>query len=549
MEKKKGFTLIELLITIAVIALVFVIGSIYIYSLIDDSTDTMNKATELLILNAAEEYAVEFSNDSNWKEQIDDNGNKVFCITLESLINYGYFGANQEKVNEYKNKYSIKMTVTNGVYSYEVIDKSNADKICSYFKEEINVTENSNGNFSILEENVSIGDINYNVNKVEENIFEMNIKLGIDFKVNEIVKTIPTYLSFVVDNSGSMKNNDKYKDAKNAAINFSNTIINDIDNSQISLIQYNTKPRLKTDGFIVQPLSESDFLTSTGSTNTSGGLDMATALFYGLHKKENINKENANFFTILLYDGEPNYYSYLSYGGKSITPSNINEENKDIYFDNFNNSFVYSSCSRTKCIEYVIDSSKHLKNIGTKFIVIGYGMDAVDDRLKSIATLDNELCKGSDYKDAFGDNYCYYETNNAGILDLFSNISSKIVENVKSTNAKLAKIILTPSILPNGEKSFSLRKDGVEVENDQIIEEINIENNDESVRLVIDEKYQLVMNEKMFENCPDEKCTIENIKLFNLEIILEYEDKESTNIIIDSVPNITVTSTKIITIN
>lgn len=532
-EEKKGFTLIELLVAICILGFAFVGGYILIKGVIDNSTSKMNEMTEKMILSVAEQYAMEFRNTDDWSEE-EAGDITSFCISLKSLVNHGYFN-NAKQIEKYKDKYLVKGTIKNGVYDYSVIEKELSDNMCKYYEKVTDIT-NGNGIYNVLENDSSVGEINYNIEKINDVTYQMNMKFSIDFKVEEIIKKIPTYVTLIVDSSGSMAGN-KYNNAETAAINFSNEIISNVKESNIALIQYNRIPSLKTDGFINTPLSSKYFNTASGQTNTSGGIDLATSLFYQL--QSSIDEKEANFYTVLLYDGLPNYYSYVMDGNDKLTLDVLTDQTKDKYFKNFSTNNMQASCS--SCASYVELSSKYLKELNSKLIVIGYEMENVPDYLKKIATKDKELCKDSDYED-----YCYYNSETEKVVDLFRNISSTIIEKVNSTNVKKAEIILMPEKLDNGENSFTIRKGNETLE--QIVTKIDLSNEEESIKLEIEDIYQLELNENLFLSCTTKECS-RDLKLFNIKLVLEYNDGERQSITVDEVPKITVISNKVITLN
>lgn len=98
MKKKKGFTLIELLGVIAILAIIFTIGTYFATNIINSSKEKSYKITINNIENHASNYMLE-NNDkifyiaTNYE---DSNDNKVEnteyqCITIQNLIEYGYF--------------------------------------------------------------------------------------------------------------------------------------------------------------------------------------------------------------------------------------------------------------------------------------------------------------------------------------------------------------------------------------------------------------------------------------------------------------------------
>ena len=145
--KEKGFTLIELLATIVILLLIFTIGFAVISNLLNSSNDTIDDVTKKMIIKAAEQYAIEYRNEESWVEEKDDDGNTILCITLESLINSGYFGANQSKVMEYKNDgWTVKITINNGIYNSEIITSEIADNVCKNFNGKVVYTINYDAN-------------------------------------------------------------------------------------------------------------------------------------------------------------------------------------------------------------------------------------------------------------------------------------------------------------------------------------------------------------------------------------------------------------------
>lgn len=484
-KKKKGFTLIELLATIVIVSLVFIVGFTLIRNIFV-SSDEMDKTTEKMILNAAEEYAIEFRNSENWEEEVD--GEKAtFCITLESLINYGYFGSDQDLVDNYKDKYLIEMIVDNGVYDYKLVEKGISN--CKYFKEETEIVDSGSGIVEIVENDVDIGNFEYKVVRVDEKNYKASIKLGIDFKVEEIVSVIPTYVVLIVDRSGSMSGT-KFTQAQNASVTFSREILNKVPEARIALILYETNASLVRT-FDNSDLSGINFGRASGGTNTHKAIDLAIEKI-----NDSVKEEKVNVFSVLLFDGIPNNVSSL------------------------------------------ITSATNLKSIDSKLIVVGYDMDRVDDKLKTIATYDSEFCIDSDKE-----GYCYYDSDTSDISTLFTNISSTITDKVISTSAKRAKVIMSASIL-NDQNVFDIYKDGVKIE--KIEETINIEGTS-SVMLQINEDYELIINDNVFQGCTSEKCEVDIGALFNIQIVLQYDDGTEDKVISiseDNLPNFKITITE-----
>lgn len=414
--KKKGFTLIELLVTIAIISLILLIGTYFVFNVFYETEEIMDEISKKMILKAAEQYSIEFRTDELWNEEIDEFGNAQFCVTLESLINYGYFD-NKKDIIKYKNSgYIVEMSLTNGIYSSLLTTRENISSKCQYF---LNKTTLSNGSGSIdIEENNSkLGTLEYNVEKIDNDNYNTNIDFNVTLEKKHIEKNVPVYVALIIDNSGSMNSNSKFENAKEAAINLSNNIINTLDNSYIALVQYTDKPTLNK-GFESTSLQESDFNNPGGNTNTSGGIDMTSSLF------KEIKDNNAMLYTILLYDGEPTHYASIKYNGSTLYSTSNNEN----YFTNFKTSDIYTNtCSTTTCITHIISSSNYLKNtINSKLITIGYDFSSNEKALKITSSQDNDFCKDADYVDI--------DTSETNLL---SNVVGDLVQTTSVYNFKV----------------------------------------------------------------------------------------------------------------
>lgn len=87
----KGFTLIELLAVVAVISLLFRIWFVVIFNVFDESDEILDEVFEKLILDAAEQYTIEYRNNNNWKKMLLKMETITSCIMIDSLINRVYF--------------------------------------------------------------------------------------------------------------------------------------------------------------------------------------------------------------------------------------------------------------------------------------------------------------------------------------------------------------------------------------------------------------------------------------------------------------------------
>ena len=110
---KKGFTLVELLAVIVVITLISSVGIITYLKTINNSK---SKATLLAINNVKEAaylYSKEGTDEIEWVNSYDENGKesgKYACVSVQQLINKGYFKDNFLDKEIYKNSKINKKT-------------------------------------------------------------------------------------------------------------------------------------------------------------------------------------------------------------------------------------------------------------------------------------------------------------------------------------------------------------------------------------------------------------------------------------------------------
>lgn len=554
--RKTGFTLIELLITIAILAILFIVCFVIALNLFDNSDEKIKEVTKKMIVDTAEKYALEFKDSDNWKESIGDD-ETYFCISLDSLINYGYF--KDENISKYKDDYIIRTVIKNGVYSSKILKKGDLElNDCSYNDNKTSVGEVDSSSTDIKENDNKIGSFSYNIDSINDKLVKTSINFSLDFNINEMISSVPVYVTLIVDNSSSMGRT-KYTKAKEAAISLSEEILKNenIPDAKIALIQYSNYPVLKRN-FLSNSLKSSNFGEVINMTNTSGGIDYATSLIY-IGQNSGSIPLNANFYTILLYDGIPNYYSYIEYNDNKLDSDNIknNNINIDRYFSNFMSNHKYDSCVHNtgcifgiclggyvdKCDSYVKASSEHLKNlINSKLIVVGYEMDDSDEYLKTIATKDAGFCTGSNYYD-----YCYYDSNSDSVLGLFENISSQIIETEKSISANRVFVKLVPTKLDNGESAFDIMKDGAILQDNMIVLEKDIDSLEESMEINLSGTYDLLLNDSLFSDCVD-FCSKE-LKLFDITLVFEYDDKAPEEIVINNPLSVVVSSQREYVIN
>jgi len=133
---KKGYTLIELLAVILIIGLILVFSTYGIIKAIKSSKEKATALSEKSIKEAAETYATEKNDDSNYWLDITDKENKYFCTTIEELMNKGLLDKKAESTKFKKSDFVLvkKNKVTNVNSKAEILtnDNNNDDyKVCS----------------------------------------------------------------------------------------------------------------------------------------------------------------------------------------------------------------------------------------------------------------------------------------------------------------------------------------------------------------------------------------------------------------------------------
>ena len=129
---KKGYTLIELLAAIVVIGLIIALSTYGIINIIKSSKEKTSTLSENSIKEAAEQYATEKNDDSNYWLDITGENNKYFCITIEELMNKGLLDKKAESTKFKKSDFVLvkkdKITMVNS--SAEIlISKENEENV------------------------------------------------------------------------------------------------------------------------------------------------------------------------------------------------------------------------------------------------------------------------------------------------------------------------------------------------------------------------------------------------------------------------------------
>lgn len=140
MKEKRGFTLIELLAVILILGIIMSISTYFMFNSNKDAENEVNYINENGILNSASFYTTEYNKNLIWNE--DEN---AACISINTLINRGYFERDDIVASGY-DKYSVKVTeVGDKVYNYELVN----DIYC-YFKDFIDPTISIDGDNPLI---------------------------------------------------------------------------------------------------------------------------------------------------------------------------------------------------------------------------------------------------------------------------------------------------------------------------------------------------------------------------------------------------------------
>ena len=265
---------------------------------------------------------------------------------------------------------------------------------------------------------ISIGEFNNEGDVLLTKTIEKTDNIG-EYKVTFDIKGKPvstnveskkdSYTVFVLDASLSMKGT-KWNKAKEAAINFSESLVNDSDKNYIALVTFNgTGYKLR------------DFKNEKFSSDIFGNIYYYTNYYEGLSKAysyiSNINDESAIKNIVFISDGEPNHDNY------SEILKTIKDDNINIYtlaYDLDNNSNAYNK----------------LLNISTNNKVYEVSSNDINEKLLTIA---NEIIKSN-------------AGSNAVITDYIGNdfefVSGNVIVNDKKVDINVGDII-------NSNKSYS----------------------------------------------------------------------------------------------
>lgn len=521
--EKKGYTLIELLATIVVLGILFIIGMYSYNSYIKRSREKIKEIEVSEIINAAAAYHEEFKNTNKYTSYVDDGKVKSSCISVQSLIDMGYYKGDVSFLNEKltRDNTVIKVKEVNGVANYELITNYTKDKDCIYYdysSELENNTEivmNNNDGESDISLSTTIED-----NANNKNTYVLKLKFSADVYEKIVNYSAPVYVLLVLDSSGSMVLNNRYTPAVNSSINLSTQLINNVEDSYISLVNFDYTSYIQRD-FQHNVLTNNDFRPSVSGqlTNILSSLDTAYNLMSKLDSK-------SIKYVVFLTDGVPAVPSYSTSYYKSSAEYN-----------------EYSICSNDTitdaCTNKLIEYSNRIKNdLKANFVVIGY--DISRDIYKTISSIDDTglICPASDYT-VNGKKYCYYNSNSANISSLFNSISNSIVQTVKaqSISESIINIVFDKSISLydlNGDEVKSL---SIDIDFD----------NGSNTNAILNKEYEYLLSVDKLDDdaftCDFEKkeC-IYNSNLFEEYYIDLYDmDKNYLNrLVLDSSPIVTI---------
>lgn len=595
-KAKNGFTLFELLAVITVLTLIAGISIITIRFLMKDVEDKLDDTSKNLILSSAYDYALEYRGTEGWNEERKDDEIK-FCVSLNSLVDNGYFADNEDKFNKIRELYAVKFLIKNGVYNYEFVELAELEDndICKYSIR--NSTTSSNEiETKITENDKDIGTFIYKIDSLSNNKYKINQDLNLKLK-EEITTKI--YVNMLLDVSDSMGET-AYNNAKNAIMTSSGKLSSNSNvEANMSLIVFGRQPQIMRD-FSTKKFDDADFPSEDNGkgTNTIGAIDLVTSFY---HNEKLF--ENDIVYTVLLTDGMPLNYTYLEkdssclgynfklkenteenetymYNYTSVSRGDVisclnNENNnftedagKDDYYDHLYGAIIECSdynATQNKCkkdsngyaarmIRYnytgssgkirskiledswekLISSSETLKSKGSNLFVINY-KTKTEKNSKIIAS---KNCDTSDKS-------CYYFADESGISTVFENLTSQIITLSEATGARI-------TIKSNSEDGNNFVK--IYDNNDNLVDNIQREVSiDDNGEVNFSNDYNVEISDYLFDKI---KCDKENdvcksdedIQLFEIKLELQYPGKGYQEVEIEQ-PKFKLELTKIDTLN
>ncbi|MDU4890498.1 MAG: vWA domain-containing protein [Clostridium sp.] len=310
--------------------------------------------------------------------------------------------------------------------------------------------------------------------------------VGQDFTVRYEIDPLPFYnntsgekeIVLVLDQSGSMKDNNKMKNLKTAATKFidSLTVTTDdgktpkITNLKIGIVAFSNYGNVKSD--LIEVTSEIEVNTENGkelkeiinNLVADGGTNAGDGLRKGAYLLDKSN-QSANKSLIFMADGEPTYYSYGKFNqqvwscscsrskcGKSLcTSDNPCVENHGILwwedYCEFNNRLdegYYTTLDDTnpsrggsgssdrdgKSLGYATTIGNIIKEKKYKVFSIGYGLDnSGNNKMKTI----HEAMGGI----SSGEKSTFFATDSGAIEAVFKQIADTLISSYSINDVKL----------------------------------------------------------------------------------------------------------------
>lgn len=407
-NKSRGFTLVELLATIVIMGIVATIGVIACTSAIKNSKEKLKKVESSQLKKAASAYYTEFKNSPEYVS-FKDNGVIYSCISVKALREMGYYQGDFSVPDDeitYDNAVVKVKQVAGKAATYEVIMKYDGDKDCIY-----NSYTSELGDTDLDVETTGSGvsmNAKIEADSSEKNSYNLQLQLTADVfdKIETVEVDSDVYVSFVVDESGSMKNNDRWTNASAATVNMSKTLNEKFgEHLYLSLIKFG---------------ETADFVRRFSDTNHSDSFD-------------DLIRNSSNGSYTFTADGLSAAYQEI----RTVTDENVPK-----YVILLTDGSATSTSCQTNCTCSSLSScSSYLRDI-SNLIIIGYDWSA-DASYKTYATSESsdnvKVC--TDGYVSGNSTYCYYESTSDQINKLFDNISKQIVQNVVEQTLSKAKIV------------------------------------------------------------------------------------------------------------
>lgn len=501
MNRKKlmGFTLIELLAVIAILGVILSI-SLYAFSF---STDNVNEEVDEInknaLLSAANIYFNEFSHNGNWNSYtIKEDGvdTTYSCVSLYNLINSGIYDTSNTYTKEMLDNVAVKIKTVNGVSTYEYIDNYNTDSDCTYW-----VVGDEIGNIDM---DITTGETGTNevavlptIDNNGDGTYTLKLRFTADKKVIQETYTFPVYVLILLDKSGSMRSNDRNRDAIKAISNMVNDIYT-IDNSYIGFIDF---------GY------SANYFSSSGNIWVNNSYQ--NQLLSYINDVPYVNGCDNNYYDA--YTTAINNYGILDKG---------NQFTYVVLLSDAGNNNDGSTCISSAQKDNV---ASRIRSSVEKFIAVAY----------SPATTCLSTLASSNCPDNGGS--CYYLSNSSQIASLFDNISNSIIENVMSQRVNQSKVKIDFT-----NKITLYDSNGNVISNDLNID-FNL--NDTTSDIYVKEvEYTFKVNEVSDEeftcNYEDKVCTYNNTLFEGFEIELyDSENNLIETLAPSELPGFTITKT------